>query len=330
MCAGLRNQCTDMQSCTYHAYGPCGGASAPPVYLEAHIVGSALVSNAATYLTDASQLTILTPSTVSNNGYVTRDDSATSGSATYAFMTAGGFVGTNPSVSGGYVGMASYLLKSGTISTSTNSVIVPTSIGSGTVQSHNTCISPLTGGACGASRTFNQGDYKFSIYGYTTGSSYAVQSGVTHLGVRVKMSLVGAQANLIINGDKTLDTIGNADVTRLVLAMSNGKSLDMTLPNEYNVGDTTPAGLATPTATKIVKIKVSRDPNNNMAIFMDYLFEMPTQANKYFIYDPTVTESVTQNPQPGPGTANYATARKPMLFAPLAVLWAACLVTSAV
>merc|ERR1711865_647727 len=71
----------------------------------------------------------------------------------------------------------------------------------------------------------------------------------------------------------------------------NGQSIEMVFPTQYNVGDsTTAAGLATPTATRTVKIKVSSTTDG---IYIDYLFDVADMqaAGKYFIYDPTVTET---------------------------------------
>jgi hypothetical protein len=237
------------------------------------------------YLTDSSMISELTASTVANNKYVAQDSSlnaTTNGvTATYARLQAGAFYG-NPATSGGFLGMAAYLAQTGSITTNTNSVLIPASPGSASVSSQDVCIAPLTAGACGPASTYDAGAYKFSLFGYTTGSSFTMPADVTHIGFRTKMALVGTAANLMINGDKTLSTIGSADVSYLTVSGS-GKTMTLTFPNQYNEGPTT--ALSTPEATKTVRIKISAVPNES-AIYVDYLFEKITVADRYFIYDP--------------------------------------------
>ena len=105
--------------------------------------------------------------------------------------------------------------------------------------------------------------------------------------------LAGLGATVAFNGNVTLDNIGAADVTTLTLTANGNRGRQMTIsfPQTYNVGDATPEGFETPTATKNVKVKVSRVPNENGAIYVDYLFEMISEPNAYFIYDPDVLEA---------------------------------------
>ena len=105
--------------------------------------------------------------------------------------------------------------------------------------------------------------------------------------------LAGLGATVAFNGNVTLDNIGAADVTTLTLTANGNSDRQMTIsfPQTYNVGDATPEGFETPTATKNVKVKVSRVPNENGAIYVDYLFEMISEPNAYFIYDPDVLEA---------------------------------------
>merc|ERR1719408_989213 len=117
--------------------------------------------------------------------------------------------------------MAAYVLKSGTVQTNTNGVIVG-DYGAATTNSYNVCVSPLASGACGAAKTFQPGDFKFSLFGYTRGGSYALPSGTTHIGIRVKMALSGTTANLTLNNGATLENIGSTDVTKITLIETTG------------------------------------------------------------------------------------------------------------
>ena len=72
-------------------------------------------------------------------------------------------------------------------------------------------------------------------------------------------------------------------------------TLRYSFPSTYNVGSTadnvaSESVLNTGTATKNVKVKISKGPENEIAIFVDYLFEKAdlAQAGKYWVYDPDV------------------------------------------
>jgi hypothetical protein len=126
---------------------------------------------------------------------------------------------------------------------------------------------------------------------------------VTHLGIRTKLSFVGAKAELRINSDfLTLDEIGSDDVRSIVVSdvAEGGRSVRMEFPAKYNVG-VAPEGLLTPSATKDVKIKVSKGPEGEQSIYLDYLFERFEKSLEYFIYDPTVKESTKISFESGSG-----------------------------
>jgi hypothetical protein len=242
------------------------------------------------YLTDSTKVSELTASTIANNKYVAQDASlnaTTNGvAATYARLQAGAFYG-DPTTSGGFLGMAAYLAQTGTITTNMNSVLIPTTPGQAAVTAYDVCVADLTAGACGPAATYEAGAYKFSLFGYSIGSSFTMPADVTHIGFRTKMALVGTSASLTINGDKTLQTIGSADVSYITVSGS-GKTMTLTFPNQYNEGPTT--NLNTPEATKTVKIKISAVANQS-AIYVDYLFDKITVANRYFVYDPESKET---------------------------------------
>ena len=118
------------------------------------------------------------------------------------------------------------------------------------------------------------------------------------------MSYKGDTENLTLtlNGDKTLSTIGGADVTALRLKDGAGKKLGFAFPLNYNVGSVGTYNI--PEATRTVKIKVSAA--SDTAIFVDYLFDMAdlNTTNKWVIYDPTVTEG---EPAGGADTSTSST-----------------------
>jgi hypothetical protein len=296
MCGGATAECTSAQTCTYHAYGPCGGATEPSVYFEANIEGMGIVYDSEAYLTDSTKAEVIKPAEIENNKYISKSASEKAGDAEYAYISAGAWYG-DPAVSGGFLGMASYLLKKGTITTKSNTVIVPTEPGKPEMESFEVCISDLDGEECGAERTFNAGEYKFSLYGYSVGSDYTFPPTATHFGIRTKLALVGAKAQLRIKSPSedrmlTLDELGSADVTQIVVTeeAEDGRAVTIDFPPKYNFG-TTPEGLMKPSVTKDVKIKVSKGPDGEQSIYIDYLFEPPDKALQYFIYDPTVTDT---------------------------------------
>lgn len=326
MCAGATDACTSVETCTYHAYGPCGGASTPPIYIEGSITALAVIEGGSeAYLSDDTKITQLTPSPVVNNGYkgsegdLTVTDSNGATIATYARMTAGAFYGSDPMVSGGFLGMAAYILQTGTLQTKMNNVDIPTAVGSATTSSQEVCIAELTAGACGTEITYTAGDYKFSLFGYTTGSNFQVDPAVTHVGFRTKMKLVGAAADLTINGDKTLSTIGTADVASITVTEQGGakKQQTITFPNKYNTGPK--SNLLVPQATKTVKIKVSDTGLGDQSIYVDYLFEKLTAADEYFIYDPDVRETT-------PSAHSASSAYHVAVFIPLVIAFVSGLV----
>merc|ERR1712232_728027 len=218
-------------------------------------------------------------------------------------LIVGAYYGT--AASGGYIGMASYLLKNGTVSTSTNDVLVGTRGQTGSTST-TVCTSPMAAGsnACGAVVTCNPGAFKFSLFGGTHGNNFQLDAGTTHLGIRTKLSLQGTTANVLLNADVALANIGTTDVTKLKLVETTGdrRTLQIDFPTKYNVGTST--SYTVPTATRDVKIKVSSVANEN-AINIDYLFDAAdlNAKDRWFIYDPPVTDQ-------GPGTGAASAAKE--------------------
>eukprot|EP00442_Polarella_glacialis_P007933 CAMPEP_0115095502 /NCGR_PEP_ID=MMETSP0227-20121206/29082_1 /TAXON_ID=89957 /ORGANISM="Polarella glacialis, Strain CCMP 1383" /LENGTH=108 /DNA_ID=CAMNT_0002488889 /DNA_START=65 /DNA_END=391 /DNA_ORIENTATION=- len=93
----------------------------------------------------------------------------------------------------------------------------------------------------------------------------------------------------------------------------------MNFPQKYNVGDITDVGEAsTPTATKDVKIKVAAVDGDADSIYVDYLFDAADlqAANKYFVYDPTVSEvSTAVSTGSGSAVVSEAALARPALLA---------------
>ncbi|CAE8689941.1 unnamed protein product [Polarella glacialis] len=171
MCAGVETVCYGPASCTRVAFGPCGGVASPEFYLQQEVQGFALIENP---FRESVFDSAMWASVIANNKYRAIDGDLTLGDATYTRITAGQYVGGDPSVSGGYIGMASYLLKNGTISTNVNDFLVPDGPELSTTKTKSVCISPPRSptSTCGAVLTYKTGDFKFSLFGFTTGSSF--------------------------------------------------------------------------------------------------------------------------------------------------------------
>ena len=295
------------------AYGGCGGGlSEPPAWLQSQVLGFALISGAdGAYLTDNALIEEIEVSDVANNGYQHIEEDMAVGQARVAMVNQGGFVGEDPSESGGYLGTASYVLRSGTVDVRTVPALVATDPGQQTTTEPEVCIRPKTaGGSCGAADTFSAGQVKFSLFGYTMGSSFAVPASANFLGVRVRASLVNFnQATLLLNGIHSLEELGAADVTSLKVEGAGPdselrKAVTIDFPTSYNVG-AVGSNYSIPEETRTVKIKVSSA--GDTAIYIDYLFDMNDlrTSGRYFIYDPTVTE-VTSATATTPATATAA------------------------
>ena len=176
VCAGAMNSCSDISSCTTVAVGACSEVAPPASYFEISIVGLAMVEgDDQAYLSNDSKLSSLTAASVSNNRYRELDDAETVGNATYASLRSGAFYGA-PATAGAFIGMAAYVLTNGTISTNMMPVVVPSAAGSTTTQEQTLCIAALTAGTCGDSLRFSSGSFKYSMFSYTMGSSFNVDS----------------------------------------------------------------------------------------------------------------------------------------------------------
>lgn len=317
-CAGIEVPCSGTD-CTKVAVGPCNTSSAPSFYIQSEFIALAFIGNSQTYTSDPAQVVLISPYAHANNGY--RDYSgnmSVEGGGTYAYVMSGAFMGLDPAVSGGFVGTASYLMKSGSVSTNVNSFYYASVPGAarvdrtstdGSVYGHpdgpvDVCIAPKTNDACGPDITYSAGDYKFTIYGRTMGSAYTAPSPSTYLGFRFKLTAVGLSSLTATFNANNVDLAGVAgvDVTSMRIGSDQG-TVEWQFPTQYNVGDAAAEnGTMVPLATKTVKIRGV--PIDATSMYVDYLFDGTDfqVANKYFVYDPTQT--ATNNAAPAVGSSS--------------------------
>jgi len=260
----------------------------------------------------------------------------------FAEFHAGAYFGHDPSTSGGgYVSVASYLMQDGSATTATAELKSPSSL---EVTDHqldsvtHVCMTELgADGKCSNKVRYTEGDYKFSIYGAVFGdptqwdvpTHQPTGQKMDRFAVRMSLELKGAgtssfatmgvDVDVYFNNDRglTLDTLGYNAVQKMTLVFTEDGTrteVDFDFPQKYNVG---PAGLESgpqgqshddallPSATKDVYIVVSRNPEKEHGIFVDYIFDGSdfatlrndgTNFGNYFLYDPTVTERKEQVP----------------------------------
>ena len=232
----------------------------------------------------------------------------------YAYGMAGNVFG-HFKTAGGYLGLAHYL-NTGTkdITTNSNKVYVASANSTSRkdraaaggskygapVGPYSVCISDVSDGKCGSERTFKPNEYKFSIFAYITGANYSTTvvagkngfpSGLTDMGVRMKLQTVGFKASdLQVNGRAYDKEKVNEDVKSFTFTTKRG-TLTYEFPTKYNIGTTDGAstdGTMLPVSeTKTVKIRVHTVTQTSVMI--DYLFDSASLSQgKYIIYDPTV------------------------------------------
>jgi hypothetical protein len=319
ICAGIDADPQTWKAYNAVAMGPCtSDVEGPPVYMEQDLHDLIFVSSKDDYLTNETNIIEVDPYP---NHLPYRDFSGAveKYGGKYAFIQAGGFYGDYPEESGGYVGYANYLVTDGTLSTNVNDFY----LAAGKDDNHtlrgdseygaplgpySVCISPLKNGACGDAISMTEGHFKFSMFGYTTGTAYQFpqinNAAAGYFGMRMEIVLKnmdgttpsGVKESLSFNNDPklTLDNIGHTNVKSFRFSMGKLGMIDYTFPTTYNIG-TTPDGdsmtVPTPTSTKTVEIHVSAVKGNNNAVYVDYLFEGSDFAvvDKYFVYDPTIT-----------------------------------------
>lgn len=311
VCGGIITNCNNAATCTETAVGPCKDATTGPAdYLKSDFVSLIFVKES-DYLTNSNSVKAVQPSGPGYRDYSGKKTIAGT-EHKYSYVMTGNTFG-DMDVAGGYVGIASYLnVGSTTIETNRNDVYVSGSASSQGVARgdsdmgaplgpYTVCITDDTN--CGGTRQFQTGEYKFSVFGYTSGSQYAddVKPGVNdfpvgmdHVGVRMKLSAVGFKLNeLKVNGRSYDESKTNEDVTKFTIVHDDGE-LTATFPQKYNYGSNANAqddGTLIPvTGTKNVKIRMHGADAAAQTVFVDYLFDRSdlSTAQKYFMYDPTL------------------------------------------
>jgi hypothetical protein len=321
LCAGIINNPSTRQEATAFAIGPCGqggAATGPSAYLQSEVVGLSYVDED-TYLTCASRGSCAADmKVISGSGLGYRDYDVVNGAdgTKFGYTMTGNVCGDLDTV-GGYVGVASYL-NTGTkeIRTKTNRFYAATPTGpvdrvargasndGAPAGPFTGCITEATNGACdGPDRVFKPSEFKFSVFGYLSGSSYndtvvagqnGFPAGMDHFGLRVKLSTVGFDASdLKVNNRTYTEAQTGEDVTSLSFAHERG-GLHLDFPTQYNIGSVGSMSSGVDTvmdveATKTIKIKVHGADSSGQFVYIDYLFETAGMGEgKYFIYDPTI------------------------------------------
>jgi hypothetical protein len=213
LCTGETCTCDSARTCTLTAVGPCKTlADGATFHLESSLVGMAFVKDVATYATSpdvpTNNMQIIDMAASANNGYRDMSKEVIVGDAAFAYTMTGASLGSATDLTGGYVGITTALMTRGEIATKTTNVYVATGPTEARVARGDStmgaphgpaslCISEVdAGGACGAEKTFSEGESKFSIFGYTYQNFAGVDSAVTYLGVRMTLTLVGAEATV--------------------------------------------------------------------------------------------------------------------------------------
>jgi len=365
MCAGIDLGCTDVETCSKTAIGPCEGDADPTAYLESKFGGMAFV-NSGKYLlpaTGAAETTGATWKIVEPSGPGFRDFAEISDGTDkkFAFTMVGNVMG-DTNTAGGYAGIVSYL-NTGTAALETNSAFV---FGASTDNKdqvdrstakipyssskygapagpYEVCISDIAADkSCGAKRTIKPDDYKFSIFGSVSGSEYdagvvagknGFPAGMDKMAVRMILKATGFEVkDLQVNGKSWDKSMVNEDVNSLFIMHDTG-GLNMVFPKKYNTGNMAGAVEDKPlpnVATHNMQIRISDVDTTTQTVAVDYLFDTSKlTAGTWFIYDPDVTEAAKGSKNPNAVTGAPAPAPSTS-SATTALVGAAALVAGAV
>jgi hypothetical protein len=324
MCAGYDDASDDFKI----YYGPCASAETVATtettpYFTAETQEMALISGGdSAYLTDTSKITEVDATGTYSNADA---DQVGPGGATFAYVIGQATATADGLDATGTFGTAFYLVQTGSISTSTNTF--PTeSDGTGTVD---ICIAEITDGVCGDARTWNAGSLKYTLYGHLEGADVTTAlDGQDYIGVRQHVTLQRFDPETVsatFNDGIELGAMGGTDVTSFSLDF-DGKKVTHTFPSKYNVGSSTDCATESDGATtcpttvansftRDIKIKVSPD-GSGQGVYFDYLFALAPSAsgvndglntaNRYFVYDPDVSEESVPTPDPDEATPEKA------------------------
>jgi hypothetical protein len=335
MCLGLDvDTCTSAEDCSKTYMGPCGTAAAPTLYFATYAEKLMLVINddtATQYQTDTSkQHQVGEYVGGPASGYMDYTKSETKGSATVAYSMTGNFVKDAVAASGGYIGIANYLVTDGTMTSNTNEFYLPrdftdaqqsrtieagqgTSSYGATYGPFETCIVEADGSNCGAPTSLAEGSQKFTVFGFPTGGQFSMPTGSSFCGVRTVVDLIdsaGKATTITFNGGTyTLDTIGSTQITSVEYFSDSG-SMAYTFPTKYNVGTlptdkTSTTMAAAPTQRLDITLRATKMSDSKF--YLDYLFNAQASnggtdfaADMFFAYDPSGTGST---PTPAPTAA---------------------------
>ena len=316
LCAGAKKKCSTVMECTSMAIGPCGSGEEPPTrFLKSSFVGMGFLDESH-YLTCTGEACKPYAKVIESTGVGYRDANVVEvGEGKYAYGMAGNVFGDLKSA-GAYLGLAHYLnVGTKDITTNTNQVFSATpdstarkdrSSSGGSPYGapdgpYTVCISDVTSeGGCGPVRTFKPSEYKFSIFAHVSGSNYTEQVvpgqngfpvNMTHMGVRMKLEVVGFRASELQVNDRAYDADKvTEDITSFAFKTAKG-GVNFTFPTKYNIGQTagakTDGTMLAVDETKTVKIKIHSVDKTSLMI--DYLFDATGLVEgTYLIYDPTV------------------------------------------
>jgi len=291
-CGGICSDCgaTDWYCKSATAVGPCEGDEAE-VFVVTTMEGLMSIDDDDTaYITDSSKYALIDSSTISNGVH----NAGVNTNPAYGYSQTGVKLGT--SVMGGYLGVAGYIAQED-IATKTNTIrLLDTS--DNAVEVGDVCITQINSNTCdGDDRTFSSGEYKFSAFGYTSGTNFVTGASVAYIGIRLKLELHGATTTGIsVNNGQSLEDNNLGDVTDILITMSNFDTLNFSFPTKFNIGtiDFAAGTSVTTTETQDAKIKVHTADADSNTFLVDILFPIGglNAAGKFFIYDPTVTSTI--------------------------------------
>ena len=215
--------------------GPCDSVETRATtettpYFTAETQEMALISGGdSAYLTDSTKIT-----EVDATGTYSHAEAGMDGGdgATYAYVIGQATASADGLDATGTFGTAFYLAQSGSISSSTN-VFPAENDGTGSVH---VCISEITNGVCGAPRTWNAGDLKYTLYGHLQGNDVMTAlDGNDYIGVRQHVTLQRFDPDTVtvtFNNGIELDAMDGTDVTSFTLAFDGGETVTHTFPSK--------------------------------------------------------------------------------------------------
>jgi hypothetical protein len=220
--------------CCCVTQGPCESADTLATdaettpYFTAETQDMALIKDGdSAYLTDDSKVEQIDATGTFSDAQTDRDGGDGS---TYAYVI--GQATAGDSTASGTFGTAFYLVQSGSI-TSAYNTFPAAADGSGEV---NVCISEITNGVCGAERTWNAGDLKYTLYGHIEGTDIgATVADYDYLGVRQHVTLQRFDPDTVsatFNDGIALEDMGGTDVTGFTLTFAGGKTASHTFPSK--------------------------------------------------------------------------------------------------